>query len=189
MKYILIKYAHQPKIDYQTGSIRNIAGTRLHTKSGVDGSGNLATITFQIKKIKNIHQSAILLSNLKFADSEGTLLAYLSQSQPMRLESIIIPKKTHLAQNYPNPFNPDTWIPYQLAFDGEVTITIYNQKGQVVRELHLGTKPAGMYFTKEIAAYWDGRNNHDEKVASGVYFYTLQAGDVKVTTRKMTIVK
>ena len=85
-----------------------------------------------------------------------------------------LPKQTALLQNYPNPFNPETWLPYQLARDASVTISIYNTKGQLVRTIGLGNKKAGIYVTKDKAAYWDGRDSLGEKVASGVYYYTLQ---------------
>ena len=91
-------------------------------------------------------------------------------------------------QNYPNPFNPETFIPYQLAFDAVVNINIYDITGRLVRGLRLGRQTANVYFTKGKAAYWDGRGEHGEKVASGVYFYTLKAGDFSAT-RKMTILK
>ncbi len=93
-----------------------------------------------------------------------------------------------LYPNYPEPFNPETWIPYRLATDEPVTISIYNQNGQLVRTLHLGEKKAGVYVTKDKAAYWDGRDSLGQKVASGIYFYTLQAGNF-TATRKMTIMK
>ena len=99
-----------------------------------------------------------------------------------------IPLTTKALQNYPNPFNPDTWIPYRLAVDAPVTITIYNLKGQLIRTIALGNQKAGVYVTKGKAAYWDGRDDVGEKVGSGVYFYTLQAGEF-VATRKMLIVK
>ena len=95
---------------------------------------------------------------------------------------------TALFQNFPNPFNPDSWLPYQIARDAPVTIGIYNAKGQLVRTLDLGNQKAGVYATKDKAAYWDGRDNAGEKVASGVYFYTLRAGDF-TTTRRMVILK
>jgi hypothetical protein len=85
----------------------------------------------------------------------------------------ILPTHATLLQNYPNPFNPETWLPYQLSQDTPVTIHIYNAKGQLVRSLRLGAKQAGSYITKERAAYWDGRDNLGQKVASGVYFYTM----------------
>ena len=98
------------------------------------------------------------------------------------------PKKTALLANYPNPFNPETWIPYQLAKAADVTVTIYAADGAVVRTLFLGHQPVGIYRDRNRAAYWDGRNQLGEPVASGVYFYTLTAGDF-TATRKMLIRK
>ena len=98
------------------------------------------------------------------------------------------PKKTVLLANYPNPFNPETWIPYELAEAAEVTVTIHAADGKLVHTLELGQLPAGLYQTKGRAAYWDGRNALNEPVASGVYFYTLTAGDFSAT-RKMLIRK
>lgn len=99
-----------------------------------------------------------------------------------------VPTETALLPNYPNPFNPETWIPYDLAQDANVHIHIYNLKGQSILQLSLGFQTAGTYRTRSRAAYWDGRNAAGELVASGVYFYTLQAGQVK-TTRQMVIIK
>jgi len=99
-----------------------------------------------------------------------------------------IPEETVLLTNYPNPFNPETWIPYQLAKPTEVTVTIYAADGKLVRTLALGHQPTGVYQSKSRAAYWDGRNEVGEPVASGVYFYTLKAGDF-TATRKMLIQK
>ena len=100
----------------------------------------------------------------------------------------VLPDTTALLPNYPNPFNPETWIPYQLAKPAEVTVTIYAANGAAVRTLALGHQRAGSYESRSHAAYWDGRNEIAERVASGVYFYTLQAGDF-VATRKMLILK
>ena len=97
-------------------------------------------------------------------------------------------RENALLANFPNPFNPETWIPYQLAKPTEVTITIYNINGHVVRTLALGHQAAGIYQSRSRAAYWDGRNTSGEPVASGVYFYTLTAGDF-TATRKMLIRK
>ena len=98
------------------------------------------------------------------------------------------PKETALLPNYPNPFNPETWIPYQLTEPADVSLTIYNIQGGIVRDLDLGHQRAGMYQSRTRAAYWDGRNTVGEPVASGVYFYTLKAGDF-TATRKMLIRK
>ena len=99
-----------------------------------------------------------------------------------------IPTETELLRNYPNPFNPETWIPYRLAEDAFVTLTIYNQTGQVVRTLEVGHQIASAYENRSKAVYWDGRNGLGEGVASGVYFYHLSAGDYSAT-RKMMILK
>ena len=104
------------------------------------------------------------------------------------LALLIIPQETVLLANYPNPFNPETWIPYQLAAPAEVSLTIYDMNGGVVRRLEVGHQPAGMYQSRSRAVYWDGRNDRGESVASGLYFYTLSAGNF-TATRKMLIRK
>ena len=98
---------------------------------------------------------------------------------------VSLPAETALLPNYPNPFNPETWMPYQLAASAAVTVTIYAADGQVVHALLLGFQPAGTYHSKERAAYWDGRNGLGEPVASGLYFYTLTAGDMTATRRML----
>ena len=128
---------------------------------------------------------------------------WLSQAQQLNLTDItaqrgilfleqlfvaLTPKETALLHNYPNPFNPETWIPYHLSKDADVTLHIYAVNGTLVRTLALGHQPAGMYQNRSRAAHWDGRNAFGEKVASGLYFYTLTAGDF-TATRKMLIRK
>ena len=100
----------------------------------------------------------------------------------------MIPSETALLPNYPNPFNPETWIPYQLAVPAEIALTIYDMNGGTVRHLEVGYQAAGMYQNRSRATYWDGRNQHGESVASGLYFYTLRAGEF-TATRKMLIRK
>ena len=94
--------------------------------------------------------------------------------------------KTQMLQNFPNPFNPDTWIPYQLAENTDVTVRIHNISGQVVRTLDLGHRPSGSYIDRSEAAHWDGTNEVGEEVASDIYFYTIHAGDY-TATRKMIV--
>ncbi|RKU17680.1 hypothetical protein C6501_03530 [Candidatus Poribacteria bacterium] len=120
--------------------------------------------------------------NLADATSQRGIL-FLQQ-----LLAALTPKKTALLPNYPNPFNPETWIPYQLAAPADVALTIYAIDGTVVRTLALGHQPIGNYHGKSRAAYWDGKNDVGESVASGVYFYTLTAGEFS-GTRKMLIRK
>ncbi|MFC1717307.1 sigma-70 family RNA polymerase sigma factor, partial [Candidatus Poribacteria bacterium] len=97
--------------------------------------------------------------------------------------------ETSLLAAYPNPANPDVWIPYRLSDASAVTIRIHDSAGRLVRTLDLGTKPAGFYTDKMKAAHWDGANESGESVASGLYFYTIQAGDEFAATRKMLILK
>ena len=105
-----------------------------------------------------------------------------------QLHTALAPQETALLPNYPNPFNPETWIPYRLAEDALVTLIIYDQSGQIVRTLDVGHQIAGYYTDRTKAAYWDGKNEFGEGVASGVYFYHLSAGDFSAT-RKMLILK
>jgi hypothetical protein len=100
----------------------------------------------------------------------------------------IIPSSSWLGQNYPNPFNPETWLPYALSESSEVTIKIYDVHGSLVNMLHIGHKPAGVYDTKNLAAYWDGRNDAGERVSSGLYFYKLTAGQF-TQVKRMVILK
>ncbi|MBW1803816.1 MAG: T9SS type A sorting domain-containing protein, partial [Deltaproteobacteria bacterium] len=112
----------------------------------------------------------------------------ITKSLLYRLIFSVTISKTEVFQNYPNPFNPDTWIPYQLAEDVDVVIRIYDATGRLVRALNLGHKPGGFYTTKEESAYWDGRNEAGEQVASGIYFYSITAGDFSAM-RKMVVKK
>ena len=109
----------------------------------------------------------------------------------IQLEDLVayeIPAETALLNNYPNPFNPETWIPYHLSEDADVKLTIYDISGEVVRDIDVGHQTAAKYDTRSKAIYWDGRNRFGEQVASGIYFYHLQAGDFS-GTRKMVILK
>ena len=122
------------------------------------------------------------------AKNDGSLIFQQGIANLHKLLASLIPKETMLYPNYPNPFNPETWIPYQLDKPMEVTVSIYSVDGNVIRTLPLGYQAAGIYRSRDRAAYWDGTNEMGERVASGVYFYTLLAGDFKAT-RRMLIIK
>ena len=139
------------------------------------------------------------LSMFTIADVQG----WLTQAQGLNLTDLhsqrgirfleqlldaLRPKEMALLQNYPNPFNPETWIPYHLSDEADVQIIIYDTQGLPVRQLELGYQLPGYYVDRAKAAYWDGRNQSGEAVASGVYFYILTAGDYSAT-RKMLILK
>ena len=122
------------------------------------------------------------------AESDGSLKY---QQAIALLESVLAsmhPDKTQLLPNYPNPFNPETWVPYHLAKSADVKIIIYGPHGNIVRHLELGHQSSGYYTSRSQAGYWDGRNDFGERVASGIYFYQLQADTVS-PLRKMIILK
>ena len=121
-------------------------------------------------------------------EDDGSLAFKQGIGNLERLLASLIPEETALLANYPNPFNPETWIPYQLAESAEVTLTIYDMNGHLVRRLVLGHQAAGVYQSRNRAVYWDGRNQLGESVASGLYFYTLIAGEF-TATRRMLILK
>ena len=104
------------------------------------------------------------------------------------LISVEEPLGTKLHANYPNPFNPETWIPYQLAEDSDVTIRIYDASGRIVRTLFVGHQTAGYYLSRSEAVYWDGKNESGEHVASGVYVCELETPTFK-QTRRLVMVK
>ena len=121
-------------------------------------------------------------------EDDGSLAFKQGIENLERLLASLIPEETALLTNYPNPFNPETWIPYQLSEPAEVTLTIYDINGQLVRRLAVGHQAVGMYRSRSRAAYWDGRNPLGESVASGLYFYSLTA-DNFTATRRMLILK
>ncbi len=121
-------------------------------------------------------------------ENDGSLVFQQGIANLQRLLASLLPDETKLLSNYPNPFNPETWIPYQLAKPANITVHIYTAGGVLVRTLALGHRAAGIYESRSRAAYWDGKNEVGEPVASGVYFYTLTAGDF-TATRKMLIRK
>ena len=97
-------------------------------------------------------------------------------------------KRTSLMQNFPNPFNPETWIPYYLAEIASVNVRIYNINGELIRSIDVGRQAAGAYTSRQRAAYWDGKDEAGQSVASGIYFYQLLADDFS-ETRRMVVMK
>ena len=150
------------------------------------GAGTLATVTFEVLSTNpfGVHLTDVILS-----DATPTALAV--KWTDTRLDGDLETRpvdRSAMFENYPNPFNPETWIPYQLAAAADVTLTIYGASGRLVRTLTLGHQSPGIYHRKGRAAYWDGRNDFGERVASGLYFYTLTAGEF-AATGKMLILK
>jgi len=164
-----------------------IAGNGGYLITLVDIFGNRAAQVGDILEISAFDTTGKFeLMSIRHTVTLDGILAGKVTLEP--LLAIPLPKKSVLLQNYPNPFNPETWIPFKLSKDSNVTIRIFNAAGQLVRTIELEKKPAGYYINKKKAVYWDGRNNFGEAAASGVYFYQLMAGTFAVTKR-MVIMK
>ena len=123
--------------------------------------------------------------DLARVEDDGSAIFDLGIANLEALLASRVPSETRLLLNYPNPFNPETWIPYQLAEATDVRVMIHSVNGSLIRMLELGHQAAGTYKSKSQAAYWDGRNELGEQVASGLYFYTLTAGDFSATGKML----
>jgi flagellar hook assembly protein FlgD len=94
-----------------------------------------------------------------------------------------VPHQTALGQNYPNPFNPKTTIRFNLEKPSKVTLKVFDVRGSLIATLADENLPAGPQHR-----VWNGSNDHGQFVASGTYFYRLEAGD-KSVSRKMLLLK
>jgi len=170
--------------------------TKINTKL-IQGAGTDGNLNDYLFTDDNVVFGKTYFYYLENVDAAGVK----NQSETIKTETIEIEKvvvmphkvfkpmnKFRLMQNYPNPFNPETWFPYELPTDATVIIRIYDANGHLVHHLDLGKQKAGIYVYKEKAAYWDGTDQTGKSVSSGLYFYTLEAGDFQATKR-MIIVK
>jgi hypothetical protein len=151
------------------------------TGKGESGRKPHVLLPFTFRVSRSAPPESSLPVTLRLADDKGNCW-----TKSIRFE--VLPGKFLLRQNYPNPFNPETWIPYQITEDCDVTIRIFNSLGRLVRTLDLGYREAGFHLSKSDAAYWDGENDSGEEVSSGVYFYHLQAGKFS-DVKKMLILR
>ena len=186
-RYIMLFPKHVGKIKIKVEQDYVLRDTPLTSETLMDTfTWDLEDSTFSAPHMQPIALSDYPPFQLLPPEVQASLLHHFSTY--MDTATWRIPEETSLLANYPNPFNPETWIPYQLSKAADVTLTIYDIQGRVVRDLDLGHQHAGMYHNRSRAAYWDGKNALGESVASGVYFYTLTAGDF-TATRKMLIKK
>ena len=175
------------------------------TKADVNGDGivNVLDITLIASMVEGAsaapaagaltaqHIQSWLNKATDLIQSPSLSLEFSYEQVIVNLEQILtrlLPESTALLANYPNPFNPETWMPYQLSEPSEVTLTVYSLTGEVIRRFALGHQSTGAYRSRSRAVYWDGANESGDAVASGIYFYTLTAGDFSAT-RKMLIRK
>ena len=175
-----------PKVDInQDGNVDIIDLLFVASHLGESSAaGAPEPISMPLQHVDRIEQ---FLREARLVDDGSNLFRQGIANLKLLIDSAV-PRETVLLPNYPNPFNPETWIPYDLAEAADVRITIHNLKGEVVKQLSVGFQAAGTYRAQSRAAYWDGCNTVGEPIASGVYFYTLQAGQVKMS-RKMVIAK
>jgi hypothetical protein len=158
----------------------NLAITVWGLESGAkNGFGMKEGETYSIKVWNSVTGNEISLTNVKYAEGTGVYtnngISLVSKVEGL---SNIVPVEYSVSQNYPNPFNPSTTIKYALPKDSRVKIAVYNILGQVVRELVNTDMKAGYHQVYFNAA----------GIASGVYFYKIDAGDFHVT-KKMNLLK
>ena len=183
--------------------VANNFGKQGKNVADVNGDGvvNLIDLTLVAAAFGKSAAAPIALEHdSEIALTRANIKTWLQQAQQLNLTdpdflrgiqvleqllTVLTPEKTTLLSNYPNPFNPETWIPYQLAEATDVTVTIHAMNGSLIRTLSLGHQPAGLYLSKSRAAYWDGKNEFGEQVASGLYFYTLTAGKFSATSKML----
>ena len=192
-------------LDGHKGGARRVAFSPDGKTLAIGGTHRDSTV--RLWDVPNVRHKATLvghrngISDLAFSPDgrtlasggeDGTVLLWELPLEPETFgappQTPLTSKQTSLLQNYPNPFNPETWIPYQLAKPAYVTISIYAIDGKLVRTLALDQQAPGTYQSRNHAAYWDGKNELGEPVASGIYFYTLSAGEF-AATRRMIIQK
>ena len=188
------------------GLVIDALGTR-NARYDVNGDGTanfLDVVLVFDNRDDNVAGAPTIVGNLKLSaakidviEEQIDLLIATNDRSPAAMRTLVYlqqllatarPERTQLFANYPNPFNPETWIPYELATDTHVRITIYNTQSVVIRTLQFGHQSAGYYTERDRAAYWDGRNALGEQVASGLYFYQLETDTVS-SLRKMVILK
>ncbi|MCF7858646.1 MAG: T9SS type A sorting domain-containing protein [Candidatus Cloacimonetes bacterium] len=151
----------------------------LENPSGIIPSGGIVynTITFCSDDLT----PDIYVAVIKITTDIGQIL-----NIPITMEvyaNIPPVEKLSLSQNYPNPFNPFTKIDYKVPQAGKISIKIYNASGQYVKTLVNDFKQTGEYYT-----YWDGTDERNRKVSSGVYFYQLNSNK-SAKAKKMILIK
>jgi hypothetical protein len=164
-------------------------GAVRHTQARVDENG------YWIVNLANnppAHEIKIYVKGSNGKEGRYPQIYLVEKPGPHFVGSLVLeeprPDFSRLLPNYPNPFNPETWMPFQITKDANVKIQIYSVLGHLIRTIDLGFKPAGYYLRKDRASHWDGANEFGEKVASGIYFYTIEAGDFS-STRRMLVMK
>lgn len=179
-RYVTINSLEDIQID--KGSVLmgtfNAPDGKVHLKKDVNLRGSICSEEIDVDK------DAVALHH----DAAETLPLTKVSSPPEEPEAVqdftttSIPTEFALEQNYPNPFNPSTVISFAVPEAAEVRVAIYNLKGQLIRILHSGPIGAGYH-----GMIWEGTNLQGAVVASGIYIYSLEAKDFKIS-KKLTLV-
>jgi len=173
-----------------------------NSRNGLEWEGQVGEGQFKAIIIDPNQQSIVQTGDridISVFDREGTLVSetfviYVNQQdivkayRVLRLKPRLILDRTRLLPNYPNPSNPETWIPFEINQDSEVSITIYDISGTPVRTIRVGYVEAGSYISQSRAIYWEGKTDTGGRISSGIYFYTLRMG-TSICTRKMIVLK
>lgn len=141
-------------------------------------------VTISIQIGDDVGEATITMTETKHWDyKDGKKAETTESTQASEAGESIVQRESGLYQNYPNPFNPKTTIEYSLTESCDVTLKIYNMAGKLIRTLVDEYQSAGSY-----SIIWHGDNEVGEEIASGVYFFQIQAGDL-VSTKKMVVLK
>ena len=183
---------HQAQLLVPTTASDPAQGLKLHSCESLNGKHqNVEFVTTNLT-IESDSEVTLQVIDVRGNITKQTFTVSVGDAvqaaAALQLRAMEVLRETALLPNYPNPFNPETWIPYQLSTPADVVLRIYAVDGCLIRRLALGHLPAGLYQNRSRAAYWDGRNALGERVASGVYFYTLTASEF-TATRKLLISK
>lgn len=164
------------------------------------GSGKIADLVFEVTNpamdqftistytTQKPHHKLMYVASTVDANGKRTITTTEPAFEPFTVHvstasAAPIPTEYSLLQNYPNPFNAGTVIRFDMPSAGRASLSIYNVLGQTVRTFDMPNMEAGTHSIE-----WDGRNNNQQTVASGVYFYRLQANEYS-STKKMTLLK
>lgn len=146
----------------------------LHQYSLNDFLGSEIAIRFHFTSDASVEEEGIYIDDFN---------VFVSSTELSVSQDIEIAPADRLHPNYPNPFNTETTISFTIVADGTVKLDIYNILGQKIRTLINDEMPAGVHYV-----VWDGKNNHNQTVGSGVYFYRLERNDSS-QVKKMILLK
>ncbi len=146
--------------------------------NNVDQSINTNEFAYQFTQNDTYQVKAVAYDSISSVEQLWTVTATVENNDPQ-----VTPLETRMYTNYPNPFNPETTIRYSLKSTGWVNISVYDIKGQLLRILTNSNQKPGRYHV-----IWNGRDNHNDAVASGIYYIQMKTNEGN-DIRKITLIK